>query len=144
MKVRDSYFYHLHCIDLIDKVRVTGGEISWSLLYHVHEKDAECQANLRAAPKLSNTLLHPGNCKQSVPVALAIFDLSTIAAILKFFPQAQDSADFIIFSCMVDVSNSKQRFRNGHRLRDAAVEHVLRPHFFGSLLGMAKREASKQ
>ena len=39
------------CTDLFDEVRVAGGEISWSLLHNLHEKDAVCQANLRAAPK---------------------------------------------------------------------------------------------
>ena len=51
------------CTDLFDEVRVAGGEISWSLLHNVHEKDAECQGNLRAASKLSKTVLHPGYCK---------------------------------------------------------------------------------
>ena len=31
-------------------------------------------------------VLHPGNCKQSVPVALAIFHPSTSAAIKNYFP----------------------------------------------------------
>ena len=78
-------------------MRVAGDEISWSLLHNAHEKDAECQAKLRAGPKLSKTILHPGNCKQSVSVALTIFDPSTRAAILKYFPQVQDSLHFINF-----------------------------------------------
>ena len=135
------YFNDLHILpnkrlllfawtNLFDEVRVAGGEISWSLLRNVHEKDAECQGNLRAAPKLSKTVLHPGNCKQSVPVPLAIFDPSTRAAILKYFPQVQDSADFInLFHTWWMVSNSKQRFRNGYRLGDAAVEHDVKPIF---------------
>ena len=83
------------CDDMEQKLKIAGGGISWSLLHRVHEKDRENSVNLRAAPKLSTTVLHPGNCKQSVPVALAIFDPSTRAAILKYFPAAQDSADFI-------------------------------------------------
>ena len=47
---RDSYFHHLYvATDLFDEVRVAGGEISWSLLHNVHEKNAECQGNLQAA-----------------------------------------------------------------------------------------------
>ena len=112
-------------------MRIAGGEISWSLLHNAHEKDAECQAKLRAAPKLSKTILHPGNCKQSVSVALAIFDPSTRAAILKYFPQVQDSLHFIdLFHTWWMVSNSnKKKFRNGHRLGDAAVEHDSKPKF---------------
>ena len=75
--------------DLFDEVRVAGGEIFLSLLHNVHEKDAECQGNLRAASKLSKTVLHSRNNKQSVPVALAIFDPSTRAAILKCVPQSK-------------------------------------------------------
>ena len=107
-----------------------GWKFLWSLLHNIHEKDADYQANLRAAPKLSKTVLHPGNCTQSVPVALAIFDPSTRAAILKYFPQAQDSADFIgLFHTWWMVSNSKQRFWNGYRLANAAIEHDSKPIF---------------
>ena len=60
-------------------VEVKGGEIPWSLLHKVREKDMDCQANLRAAPKLQANAVHPGNCKQNNRVALAIFDPSTIA-----------------------------------------------------------------
>ena len=76
------------------KWKIAGGEIFWSLLYKVDEKDRENKAHFRAAPKLSTKVLYPGNYKQSVPVVLAIFDPSTRAAILKYFPNAQDSADF--------------------------------------------------
>ena len=119
------------CTDLFDEVRVAGGEISWSLLHDVQEKDAECQGNLRDVQKLSKTVLYPGNCKQSVPVALAIFDSSTKAAILKYFPQGQVSADFInLFYSWWMVFNSKQSFRNGYRLQDEAVEHDGKPIIF--------------
>ena len=39
-----------------------------------------CQANLRAAPKLTETVLRSGHCKQNVFAALALFDPSFIAA----------------------------------------------------------------
>ena len=59
---------------LYDNVCVTGGEISWALLHKVYEQDSLIQANMRAAPALTSKVLHPGNCKQRVPVALAIFE----------------------------------------------------------------------
>ena len=61
----------------------------------VDEKGRENKENLRAASKLSTTVPHPGNCKQNVPVALAIFVPSTRATILKYFPNAQDFADLL-------------------------------------------------
>ena len=58
---------------LYDNVCVTGSEISWALLHKVYEQDSLIQANMRAAPALTSKVFHPGNCKQIVPVALAIF-----------------------------------------------------------------------
>ena len=81
-------------IEQKQKLKFAGAEISSCLLHKFHEKDKENKANLRAAPKLPTTVLHPGNCKQSVPAAMAIFVPSTRAAILKYFTNAQDSADF--------------------------------------------------
>ena len=118
------------CTDLKDDVKVAYGEISWSLLHGVHDKDSECQANLRAAPKLSKSVLHPGNCKQSVPTALAIFDPSTRAAVLKYYPQAQDAADFLnLFHTWWMISNSKQRYMPNYYLGNAAVLGDGKPKF---------------
>ena len=100
---RDSWFHHFVCTNLFDEVRVAGSEISWRLPQNVHEKYAECQANLRAAPKLSKNALHPRNCKQNVPVAQAMFDPSTRAAILKYFSKNTRLRRFHQFvSYMVD------------------------------------------
>lgn len=122
------------CNDLQDSVKVPGGEISWSLFHRVHEQDVKCQANLKAAPKLSSQVLHPGNSKQSVPVALAIFDPSTRAAILNYFPQAQDSAGFLnlIFTWWT-ASNSKSKFHSNHKLGNAAIKGDGKPAFFRKL-----------
>ena len=61
-------------------------------------------------------VLHPGSCKQSVPPALAIFDESTIAAILSYFPKRQDAAGFLqVFSNWWIVSNSKQKIHGRNR-----------------------------
>ena len=50
---------------------------------------------MKAAPKLTASVLHPGNCKQSVPVALVIFHPSTSAAIKNYFPERDDAATFL-------------------------------------------------
>ena len=78
--------------NFFDKINVTGGEILWKLLHEVLKKDEKLGANLREAPKLTLKVLHHGNCKQSVPVALAIFHETTYAAIRSYFPDQIDAA----------------------------------------------------
>ena len=55
-----------------DQINCDGGEISWKLFHEVwYEKDEKLPSNLRKAPKTSAKVIHPGNNKQSVPLALA-------------------------------------------------------------------------
>ena len=42
---------------------------------------------LRKATKITQKALHPGNCKQNVPVALAIFHESTSSALTNNFSE---------------------------------------------------------
>lgn len=114
-------------------VEVKGGEITWSLLHKVRERDMQCQANLRAAPKLQANVLHPGNCKQNVTVALAIFNPSTIAAIRHYFPEHADSAGFLeLVNIWWTISNSKSRFNSHYKLGNAAVKGDGKPQFLRS------------
>lgn len=123
-------FPSFHSDALQNSISVDGGEISWKVLHQVHDKDAECQANLRAAPKLTAEVLHPGNCKQNVAKALAIFDPSTIAAIRLYFPESKEAADFLhLFHVWWTVSNSKQRFNSNNKLGNAAVPNDGKPQF---------------
>ena len=85
-----------------DQLTVQGGDISWHLFHQVHEKDQKLDAKLRAASKISASVLHPGNCKQSVSYGLAIFDTPTIAAIRRYFSQRKDSATFLRIFYLVD------------------------------------------
>ena len=63
--IRNNLFYQKRLVFplflsniLGDKaVEVKGDEIIWSLPHKVWEKDMECQANLRAAPKLQTKLM---------------------------------------------------------------------------------------
>ena len=120
--------------DLGQPVRVAGGEVSWSLLHRVHEEDSKLQSNLRAAPRLTKLVLHPGTAKQSVPVALSIFEESTVAAILKYFPRAQDSAEFLtLFHKWWIISNSKMQFNSRDSLGNAAVKNDGKPAFLRSM-----------
>ena len=110
---------------------VARGQISWNLLHSVHERDSQCQTILQATPKLTKTVLHPGNYKQSVPVAFAVFDPTTRAAILQYFPSDQDASDFPnLFHTWWVISNSKERFKSNYWLGNAAVLSNGKPQFF--------------
>jgi len=117
-----------------DPVIVPGGEISWNLLHQVFEQDKKMQANLKTATKISAKVLHPGNCKQSVSVALAIFDQSTSASIKYYFPERKDAAEFLhLFNVWWSISNSKERFNSSYRLGNAVVPGDNKPQFLRSL-----------
>ena len=78
-----------------DPINVHRREIAWKTFHDVFESDANLHANLRKAPKLTTKVLHPGNCKQNVPNALAIFDETTIAAAKSYFPEKASTAAFL-------------------------------------------------
>ena len=103
-----------------DSISFEGGEISWKLFHNIFEKDRLLDANLRKAPKIIHNVLHPGNCKQNVPVALAIFHESTSAALDSYFPEKKDGAEYLkLFNTWWILSNSKDQFSN-HILGHAA------------------------
>ena len=123
-------FPEFHFDGFEDNIDVPGGEISWKLLHDVHEKDAELGAHFKAAPKITSQVLHPGNCKQSVPPALAIFHESTSAAIRNYFPDKRDAAGFLtLFNSWWTISNAKQKFNTNNRLGNAAVDDDNKPQF---------------
>ena len=69
------------------------------------------KGNLRKAPKLTYQALHPGNNKQNVPLALALFHDTTIAAAESYFPDRQDLARFLsLVNIWWNIANSKVKF----------------------------------
>ena len=73
--------------------------------------DKELAGHLRKAPKLTYQVLHPGNNKQNVPLALAIIHETTIAASKSYLPNRPNVANFLkILNIWWTISNSKQRF----------------------------------
>ena len=78
-----------------DFISLPAGKISWKLLHSVFDEDEKLQANLRKADKLTYKVLHPGDNKQSVPLALAIFDPTTSTAIESYFPESNAVAQFL-------------------------------------------------
>ena len=67
------------------------------------------QSNLKKAHKLSYQVLHPGNKKQNVPLALAIFHETTTAAFESHFPEREDTSKFLkMINTWWLISNSKE------------------------------------
>ena len=92
-------------------VSCPGGYITWGSLHRIYDFDSQLKGNLRKAPKLTYKVLHPGNKKQSVPLALALFDDTTIAAIKSYFPERDDMSSFLeIFNTWWLICNSKERY----------------------------------
>ena len=91
------------------------------------------QGHLRQAPKLTYRALHPGNNKQSVKLALAIFDPTTTAAIKSYHPEREDAAGFLnlIFKWWT-VCNSKQE-KSNNWLGHAAKPGDNKPDFLRKL-----------
>ena len=114
-----------------DKIEVDAGFVDWSLLHKVHEKDSHLQANLRKAPEITSQVLHPGNKKQNVKLALSIFAETTSAGIKSYFPHRETAAHFLnLFHKLFVIFNSKQQYNNRERLGHAAVSGDNKPAFF--------------
>ena len=80
-------------------------------------------ANSRKASSQTTKFLHPGDCKQNVANALAIFDEITLVAVKSYFPeQANAAAAFLtLFSKWRVLSNSKARYPTVNYIGNAAV-----------------------
>ena len=114
---RKFVFPEFSCNLFRDDIHVPAGFLSWNSLYKVYEKDETLSGNLRKAHKLTYRAIHPGNNKQSVSLALAIFDETTSAAIRSYFPEINDAASFLtLFYKLFVICNSKQRYNEANRL----------------------------
>ena len=76
-------------------INIAPGPINWSIFYRVHEQYLAIECHVRKAPKISYQALHPGNNKQSVPLALSIFEPTTITAIRQYFPEDTTTSSFL-------------------------------------------------
>ena len=130
MKCKWFIFLQFEFSGFKDPINVPGGEIAWKSFHDVFERDASLHANLREAPKLTAKVLHPGNCKQNVPNALAIFDEATIAAVKSYLTEKANAAAFIT---LFILSNSKARYSDANYLRNAAVIGDNKPSFLRAM-----------
>ena len=130
-----------------DDIDVPGGRITWKLLHDVYDRDQQLAAYLRKA-RLSYRSLHPGDNKQSVPLALTIFDRSTAVGITEYFPESKDASEFIkLINIWWTISNSKQQFNSNFRLGNAAVLGDQKPEFlraFANWIEQWQRQESRK
>ena len=104
------------------------------MFYDVYEKDEVLQSNLRKAYKLTYQAVHPGNNKQDVSLALAIFDETTSTAIKSYFPERLDAANFLsCFHSLFVICNPKQRFNSSNHLGHAVVSGDDKTTFLSNL-----------
>ena len=67
--------------------------------------------------------MHPGDNKPSQPLALAIFDQSTSAAIESCYPNRLDASSFLkLVNIWWTINNNKQEFNANFRIGNAAVK----------------------
>ena len=125
-----SFTFH----EFYDDIDVPAGKITWKLLHDVYDRDQLLEAYLRKAPMLSYRSLHPGDNKQSVPLALNIFDRSTAVGISEYYPESKDASEFIkLVNIWWTISNSKKEFNTNFRLGNAAVLGDHKPEFLRAL-----------
>ena len=80
-------------------------------MHDTYKKDCTLQANLHKAQRLNLKVLHPGNNKQSIPLALAIIYETMSATIESYLPEKNNSADFLrLLNIWWIISNSKTQF----------------------------------
>ena len=95
-----------------------GGRLKILKLY---DKDKIVEANLRKAPKLTYSVLHPSNSKQNVHLAIALFHEMTVAAFENYLPERSDASEFLkMFLCWWMISNAKQRYTH-NKLSNAII-----------------------
>ena len=117
-----------------DFISLPPRKISWKLLHSVFDEDEKLEANLRKANKLTYEVLHPGDNKQSVPLALAIFDPTISATIESYFPESDAAARFLrLINLWWRISNSKQQFNMNFHRGDAAKANNCKPTFLRKL-----------
>ena len=117
-KFFDIPSFHFSSVNI--NISFQSGFVRWSHFHTIHEKDLSLSAHLRAANKINYYVLHPGNNKQSVSLALAIFHESTISALRLYLPKEEVTPGFLNLIRIWWISvNSKERFhpfRQGNAL----------------------------
>ena len=115
------------------------GYIGWADLYNIYDKDKELKGNLRKAPKLSYQALYSGHNKQNVPLALALFHDTTIAAAKSYYPSGEDISGFLnVIHVWWTISSSKERY-SANPLGNAIVLNDNKTKLFSSTFFLDSR-----
>ena len=127
-KFFDIPSFHFSSVNI--NISFQSGFVRWSHFHTIHEKDLSLSAHLRAANKINYSVLHPGNNKQSVSLALAIFHESTISALRLYLPKEEVTPGFLNLIRIWWLSvNSKERF-HPFRQGNALVSNALKQNSF--------------
>ena len=104
------------------------GYISWADLHSIYDADQNLEGNLRKAPKLTYKSLHPGDNKQNVELAIAIFHETTIVGCQQYLPNRPDMARFLkLVLYWWTMANSKKEYTpnflsNGFKMDDGKLD----------------------
>ena len=94
------------------------------------------RSQLEKDSKLTTKVLHPRNCKQNVPKALAIFHETTATPIQFYFADEKSTVEFLkLFSTWWVISSSKTAFSTNNYLGNTAINGDQKPSI---LRAMAK------
>ena len=95
---------------------VPAGNELWRSLHKVHDADHSLNFHLRKAPSLNYQALHPGNNKQSIHLALAIFNSKTSAAMRECLKDEDivTPAFLELINMWLLFVDSKKRFHPHH------------------------------
>ena len=80
---------------------------------------SKLDAGLKKAHKINHSVLHPGNNKQDVSRALAVFHETTSVAIRSYFPSRRDATSSICYAKSSWYATQKSETHRSDALGDA-------------------------
>ena len=128
-----------------DLIEIINSFVSWKTFYDVYGKDSKLQANLRKASKFTYGAIDPDNNKQSMPLALAIFDKSTTAAMECYFPEKSDAACLLsAFQKVFVICNAKTQYNTSNMFGNAIFCSDSKPEFLLSFATWIEQWSTSQ
>ena len=101
-------------------INITPGPIHWSIFHQVHEQDLAIECHVRK-PLRFPTSFAPSKQQTVCPLALSIFEPTTITAIRQYFPEDTTTSSFLnLIHNSRSVVNAKERF-NPDVIRSALI-----------------------
>ena len=77
---------------------ISSSYISWKKFYDIYELDEKLHENLCKAAKLTYRTTQPGNNKQHLPLALAVFNEAATNTIKSYYPNTLEAAKHLNLS----------------------------------------------